>query len=109
MASQNPSPKRSNPQQAVLDALTDEEFGAALGVSWSAMTPEQRRRYPHLTAAEWITLESSPSPERPLPWIPDSAFRPSTTSVSIMPVVVVIAVIAAVVFTSIIDLAVGQR
>lgn len=57
-----------------LDGLTDDEFGDVLGPSWTAMSQDQRRRYPDLTQAEWAALEAAPSPERPLWWIPDDAF-----------------------------------
>jgi hypothetical protein len=53
-------------QQAILDALTDDEFADVLGPSWTDLRG----------AAEGVP---APAPEHPLPWIPDSAFNPAIT------------------------------
>jgi hypothetical protein len=49
---------RPDPQRAILDGMSDEEFADILGPSWAAMTPDQRARYPGgWTVADWEAAE----------------------------------------------------
>lgn len=49
--------RQEDPQQALLERLTDDEVLSLLGPSWSAMTEDQRQRYPDgWTTADWIEV-----------------------------------------------------
>jgi len=50
--------RRADPQQAIIDSMSDEEFGALLGPRWSAMTADQRERFPdRWTAEDWAAVD----------------------------------------------------
>lgn len=65
-------PREEDPQQALLDRLTDDELLDLLGPSWSAMTLDQRERYPsRWTAKDWAEVEARANLS-PLP--PDNSY-----------------------------------